>query len=119
MNLKNLFVAGALALAVASSAQAHARLDVSDPKAGSVLDASPKQIRLQFNEMLEPAFSKLTLLGADNSAIALSGAGLDKANPKAMTATVPKLPAGHYRVRWTAAGHDGHVTKGELSFGVR
>jgi methionine-rich copper-binding protein CopC len=121
MNIKNLLVAGAVALAfgAASAAHAHARLEASEPKADTLLDASPKQIRLQFNEILEPAFSKITLVGANNSVIALSGLALDKANRKILTATVPPLQPGQYRMRWIAAGHDGHVTKGELSFRVK
>jgi methionine-rich copper-binding protein CopC len=119
MNLKNLFAAAALALGAASTAQAHAHLESSLPKADSVVDAPPKQLRLQFNEMLEPAFSKVKLTGANNAAIALTAVGVDKTNNKAIIATVPPLPSGQYRVQWSAAAHDGHVTKGELSFRVK
>ncbi|RYE78610.1 MAG: copper resistance protein CopC, partial [Oxalobacteraceae bacterium] len=53
----------ALAGALTSSAFAHAKLQSSDPRAGSTLDSVPNQIRLKFNEALEPAFSRIRLSG--------------------------------------------------------
>lgn len=36
-----------------------------------------------------------------------------------MTAALPPLSAGAYRIRWSAMTHDGHKTKGEVTFKVR
>ena len=55
----------ALLIALAATgAWAHAALRESDPPAGATLTAAPKQIRLQFNEALEPAFASVKLTGA-------------------------------------------------------
>ena len=120
MNTKNLLAVAALAISsLASTAQAHAKLEASQPKAGSELASSPKEIRLQFNEKLEQAFSKIQLVDAKDVELALPKAELDKADPKVMFTTVPALQPGQYRVRWSTMTNDGHKAKGEISFRVK
>jgi len=108
-----------LAGAVSASAFAHARLQSSDPRAGSTLDAAPKAVRLKFNEALEPAFSKIKLTGPHNNAIPVTAATVDKADPTVMTAPLPALASGEYHIQWSAMSHDGHKVKGEVTFKVR
>ena len=81
----------ALASAVSSSAFAHAKLQSSDPQAGSTLDSAPKQVRLKFNEALEPAFSKIKVTGPQNNEIPVAATTVDKADPTVMTAPLPAL----------------------------
>jgi methionine-rich copper-binding protein CopC len=121
MSIKRILALSTLALAcaVTSSAFAHAKLQSSDPKAGSTLGSAPKQVRLKFNEALEPAFSKITLLGTGNKEIPIGGATVDKADPSVMTATLPPLSAGAYRIQWSAMTHDGHKKKGDVPFTVK
>lgn len=121
MSIQRILAAGAFALAGAasSSAFAHAKLQSSDPQAGSTLASAPKQVRLKFNEALEPAFSKITLVGAGNKEIAVTAVAVDKADPSVMTAQLPPLAAGAYRIRWSAMTHDSHKTKGEVPFTVK
>ena len=121
MNIKQILIAASIAFAgiSAGTAQAHAKLQSSQPKASSTLDSAPKTIRLQFNETLEAAFSKITLSDSSNKEIALPKVVLDKADSKAMLATVPVLKAGQYHVKWSTLTHDGHKTKGEFDFTVK
>ena len=114
----NFLIAAMLAIA-AGAVQAHARLEASEPGASSTLDSAPKVLRLQFNEALEPAFSKVTLRDAANRDIALPKAVPDKARPKEMAVPLPPLAAGNYRVLWSTVTHDGHKTKGEFTFRVK
>lgn len=121
MNKKNIFagimlVAGGAALSVA---QAHAKIESSEPKADSELSASPKEIRLHFNEAIEPAFSKIQLVDANDADIPLPKIGIGKQDPKAMSTTLPSLKPGHYSVRWSAMTHDGHKAKGQYAFVVK
>jgi len=109
----------ALASAATSSAFAHATLQSSDPKAGSTLATAPKQVRLKFNETLEPAFSKIRLTGPQNNEIPLPATAVDKADPTVMTAPLPALSSGAYRIQWSAMTHDGHKVKGEVTFKVK
>jgi methionine-rich copper-binding protein CopC len=117
---RSVSVAGlVLAAAATPPVFAHAKLQSSDPQAGSTLAAAPRQVRLKFNEALEPAFSKLTLLDAGNRQVALAGTQVDKADPTVMTAPLPPLSAGAYRLQWSTMAHDGHKVKGEVPFTVK
>jgi methionine-rich copper-binding protein CopC len=121
MNIKQLTAMAAMAFATAatSSAYAHAKLEASSPKAGAITTPAPKEVRLQFNEPLELAFSKIQLVDAKGVAVGPLKQVRDKSNPKAMAAALPPLPAGEYRVQWTTLTRDGHKVKGEYSFQVK
>jgi methionine-rich copper-binding protein CopC len=120
MNTKHLMsIAALLASTFASSAWAHAKLQASEPKAGITVAAAPAQIRLHFNEALELPFSKIKLVNAKDTTIEPTSVALDQADPKAMVATLPALPAGPYRVLWSTMTRDGHKVKGEYSFTVK
>ena len=100
-------------------AQAHARIESAQPKADSVQQGAPKEIRLHFNEALEPAFSKIELVDASEAAVALPKSGFDKADRKVMFTAVPALKPGQYSVHWSAMTRDGHKVKGRYSFQVK
>jgi methionine-rich copper-binding protein CopC len=121
MSIQRILAVAVLTLAssVTSSAFAHAKLQSSDPQAGSTVASAPKQVRLKFNEALEPAFSKITLAGADNKEVAVTAVAVDKEDPSVMTAQLPALPAGQYRILWSAMTHDSHKMKGEVPFMVK
>lgn len=121
MSLKRLFVAAACAAstAVALPAQAHAKLQSSDPAAGSTVASAPKQLRLTFNEALEPAFSKIVLSDAKQTEIKLPQAAIDQGDASVLIVALPPLASGAYRVQWTAMSHDSHKTKGEFIFHVK
>jgi len=108
-----------LATVVTTSALAHAKLQSSDPQAGSTLGAAPKQVRLKFNEALEPAFSKIKLSGPQKNEIPITATSVDKADPTVMTAPLPALSPGEYHIRWSTMTHDGHKTKGEVTFKIK
>jgi hypothetical protein len=120
MSIRYLLSAATLVLAsgVTASAFAHAKLQSSDPQAGSTLAGAPRQVRLKFNEALEPAFSKIEIAGPHAGAIPVA-ASVDKSDPTVMTAALPPLSAGEYRIHWSVMTHDGHKTKGEVTFKVR
>lgn len=121
MSLKRLFVAAACAAsaAVAMPAQGHAKLQSSDPAAGSTVASAPKQLRLKFNEALEPAFSKIVLRDAKQAEIKLPHAAIDQSDASVLTAPLPALTSGVYRVQWTAMSRDSHKTTGEFIFHIR
>jgi methionine-rich copper-binding protein CopC len=121
MQAKQLTAIAAIAIASAlpPSANAHAKLEASSPKAGAITTPAPKEVRLQFNEPLELAFSKIQLVDAKGVAIGPLKQVRDKSSPKAMAAALPPLPAGEYHVHWTTLTHDGHKVKGESSFQVK
>jgi methionine-rich copper-binding protein CopC len=109
----------ALATAATSSAFAHAKLESSDPKAGSTLNSAPKQVRIKFNETIESSFSKIKLTGPQDKEIPVTATTVDKADPTAMIAPLPALSPGEYHIHWSTMTHDGHKAKGEVAFKVK
>ena len=110
----------ALIAAVApQAAWAHAALRSADPPAGSTVAGAPKQIRLQFNEPLEPAFTSVKVVGPGGQEIATRKALLDKADATTVVLPLPLLGAGAYKAQWSTMGHDGHRIKGEFGFTVQ
>jgi methionine-rich copper-binding protein CopC len=106
------------ALAVATSAWAHARLIKASPAAGGTV-ASPSEIRLKFTEALEPRFSSISLADASGAVEPLDAANVDPADHSTLIARVAKvLPAGIHTVTWRAVSVDTHRTQGSFKFTV-
>ena len=54
------------------------------------------------------------------SAPAFAHAKLQSSDPPAvMSAPLPPLPAGEYRIQWTMMTHDAHKVKDEVAFKVK
>ncbi len=119
--IKTLAAASVVAAATLASpfAAAHATLKGSDPQAGAVLAAAPKQVSLTFNEKIEQAFSTVTVADSDGKQVSTEKAKVDDANPAVVRLAMPALAAGEYTVSWAVAGHDGHRRKGDFKFSVK
>ncbi len=74
-----------------SGVAAHSRLVKSDPPARAVLATVPKELRLWFNEAVEPAFAKVWIVPAQGPQIPLTSHG-DSSDPRLLIVT---LPAAH------------------------
>ena len=118
--LHTMALAATLAASLASPlAFAHAALKGSQPVANAVLEQPPREIRLTFNEKVEPAFSSIVLQDAGGKEVAAGKAMVDAANPLLMKLDLPALAAGAYSVRWVAVGPDGHRRSGQFGFTVK
>ena len=111
--------AAALAALTASTAGAHATLVASSPANGQALDAPPLEIRLTFNEPVEPRYARVKLVSADKKYFDADRAHADKVDPNSVVMSVPVLRKGTWRAVWTAAGGDGHKTHGDFTFTVK
>ena len=109
----------ATATLASPTASAHAMLKSSNPGAGAILAAAPKEIALTFNEKLEDAFSVITLADTGGKSVAAGKAKVDVNNSAILRLKVPTLSAGGYTVTWAVAGHDGHRRKGSFKFFVK
>jgi methionine-rich copper-binding protein CopC len=99
-------------------AHAHAFLDHANPRVGSTLAASPTEVKIWFTEELEGAFSKIKVFNASGQEVDKKDAKVDSANKAVMAVSVPKLPAGTYKVVWSAVAVDTHHTTGTFTFTV-
>jgi hypothetical protein len=110
--------AGLVAVTVFGTAMFHNHLVKSVPAAGEKLTASPKEIRLWFNEKPEVAFTSVTLLTADSTKIVTIKA-VATADSLAVTAPVSTVLApGSYLITWRTAGTDGHAIRGTYGFTI-
>jgi putative copper export protein/methionine-rich copper-binding protein CopC len=105
-------------LGVPSPASAHGTLRRSEPAAGARLSTAPRELRLTFDEPVELAIARLTLLGPDGTVVALSPLRRgDSASVLVADVTGP-LVAGGYTVEWQVAGRDGHPVRGRFRFTI-
>jgi len=117
----NRFILPALVIAIlagtASTAIAHAFLDNATPKVGSVVTSAPKNIRIQFTQGVEAAFSHIQLFTTDGQMVAIGQASVDPNDPTELTALITgALAPGKYEVRWDVVSVDTHRTNGHFPF---
>jgi copper resistance protein C len=105
-----------LGLVAAGPALGHVALASSDPADGAVLATPPTVVTLTFTEGLQAAKSSFRIV-ADGTDVATARAEGD--GDTSMTVTGLQLQPGNYVIRWTAAGDDGHVERGRVTFTVQ
>jgi methionine-rich copper-binding protein CopC len=100
----------------ASPALAHAIIVEATPQVGAVVHAGAVEVRLRFNSRIDQRRSRLALLDAAGKETMLK---LDDGAPvDAITARIPSLAPGDYRLRWQVLALDGHITRGDIPFSV-
>jgi methionine-rich copper-binding protein CopC len=110
----------ALALfAIPAAARAHAAPDRADPKVGSTISASPRQVRIWFDSELEPAFSSIAVHAPSGARVDDGHGRVDPSDPRLLAVEVPRLSPGSYRVAWSVVARDGHRTSGDYTFTIR
>lgn len=111
-----LVLAAIVALQSVTSAAAHSLLLSATPAAGSVVTTSPLHVSLRFNNRIEKRLSRVRLVderGAVAAALVETGEG-EPADR--LTAKVPPLAPGAWRVEWQVFSTDGHVVSGSYAF---
>ena len=102
-------------LGLTAPAAAHSLLLESSPPAEAILSTSPSQLTLRFNNRIEKRLSRITVVDERGTAHALAitaaAGGADR-----LTAAVPALGPGAYRVEWHVLSIDGHVVSGSFGF---
>lgn len=102
-----------------TAAAAHSRLTKSDPAARAVVDAAPKELKLWFNEGVEPAEAKVWIVPAQGPKTLLTSRG-DSSDPKLLIVTFPdNLPAGELVIGYHMLSVDGHVVDDKLRFTIK
>ncbi|MGK2962087.1 MAG: copper resistance CopC/CopD family protein [Gemmatimonadaceae bacterium] len=98
------------------SASAHGGLKSSAPARDEVVTKPMREVRLEFTEKPELAFTTIRIIGPAGAAVELGQYSLT-----GNTLVVPLeaiLSPGRYSVAWKTAGRDGHPVTGEFSFSV-
>lgn len=117
--LKRVFRTAALLalMASAGSAFAHAHLEHSTPAADTAV-AQAKELRLQFSEGVEQAFSKVELV-RENTSLKVRSVATEKDDKKVLVVTpAAPLTPGLYTVKWSVVSVDTHKSQGQYTFTV-
>lgn len=114
-----IFLAFCAVLLLPRGAEAHANLLESDPVANSVAQAPPATARLRFSEPLEPEYSRVVLVSADNGPIGTTPSRVAPDDAYTLLIDLPELPDGQYVLQWrTLSQADGHTSQGVVAFGI-
>ena len=110
----------ALVFLLWTRAEAHDTLTSSAPARNARLSEVPTELRLRFSNPVALDLARVTLLGPDSVAVALSAASLhpDSARVLIVPIATPDLRTGRYTVQWQIAGADGHPVRGSFSFTI-
>lgn len=97
----------------------HSGLQRAEPPVDSKLNRPPSEVRLYFNERLEPAYSTVRVKDDHGAQVDRQDAHVDPSNPLLLRATLQPLEHGAYTVNWRVLSVDGHVTEGRFTFQVK
>ena len=116
MNLfRGVTVLASLALSI-GAAYAHAIVRSATPRADAAVRGDTVAVEIRFNSRIDAARSHLKLFKIDGDAVTLplSDAGSDDT----LKATATGLTPGRYRLHWQTLSPDGHISQGDIPFGV-
>ena len=97
-------------------AWAHTYPKVSSPENGGVVKEPPKEVRIQFTEGLELAFSRITVKGPAGEIV--SQGKMRQPAQDTLSVDLKPLAAGNYVIEWQVLSVDTHITEGVLRFTV-
>lgn len=100
-------------------AEAHAVLKKATPAAGSILKQAPSEVRLQFNENIEPRFSQIEVMASKGGKIDTGPLTVDPQSRSQVLVIVPPLEPGRYKVKWRVLSVDSHKVQGDFTFEIR
>ncbi|HZI32300.1 MAG TPA: copper resistance protein CopC [Candidatus Binatia bacterium] len=119
LRFRSLLLGTAAFLGLASHASAHAFLDYSVPKVGSVVTNAPDQILICFTSHLKLHGSTIQVRNAKGEEVDKKDSHCDRKDWAKLLVSLPKLSPGIYKVYWHAIGDDGHVTDGHFEFTIK
>ncbi|PKO84329.1 MAG: copper-binding protein [Betaproteobacteria bacterium HGW-Betaproteobacteria-11] len=112
-------VSAALAMGLPLGAQAHALLVKAEPARRAVLTRAPHQVKLWFNEQIEPAYTRLTVVDATDKPVTAEKFTVPEKEPKLMVLPLPELKPGKYVVKFRVLSVDGHVVESSYDFELK
>ena len=112
-------VAGAVLVAMALPASAHAVLEGSNPAPQANLSSTPSSITLEFSEKVDVRSDGINVLNGHGSTVDTGRPTHPSGQSKVVRVSVPKLDKGLYTVAWRAVSADAHPIQGAFTFGFQ
>jgi copper transport protein len=110
-------VAGA-ALALPAAAWAHAALLKTFPAASAEVNAPPKELRLVYDEVVEPRFAVVSVTDAAGHQQVDGAVHRSPSDPYELDAPLRRSAEGWYLVFWRAISADGHPVRGAFTYRI-
>ena len=115
--MKRLLARLALLLTMTPAVFAHAVLLETNPALNTFVSGPDIVVRLRFNSRVDAARSRLSLVLPDRTVRPLA---LDpQSSPASLNSRLIGLGTGAYRLRWQVLAADGHISRGEVPFGIK
>ncbi len=108
----------AAALAVPAAAWAHAALLKTFPAASQEVTTPPAQVRLVYDEAIEPRFAVVSVTDAAGHQETSGPVERSAANPYELAVPLKRIGEGWYLVFWRVISADGHPVRGAFTFSV-
>ena len=108
----------AAALLLPAVASAHAYLIKTFPAASQEVDAPPAQLRLVYDEAVEPRFAVISVTDAAARQEVNGAVRRSPSNPNELDVPLKRVAEGWYLVFWRAISVDGHPVRGVFVFEV-
>ena len=108
----------AAALALPSAAWAHAALLKTFPAASAEVDTPPTEVRLVYDEVVEPRFAIVSVTDAAGHQQVDATVHRSATNPYELDAPLRHVAEGSYLVFWRVISADGHPVRGVFVFRV-
>jgi len=103
----------------ATQANAHPKLQSTNPAAGATLKTSPKEIRMNFSEELVAAFSGIEVRNGGGKPVPTGKMTFAPGDMRKIIVPIPaRLAPGTYRVAWHAVSTDTHRISGQYTFKI-
>jgi methionine-rich copper-binding protein CopC len=115
---RRILVLTALLAFLATGVAAHAFLVKSAPARRAVLAQPPARVDLWFNERLEAAYSRVSVVDAAGRQVDRGDGAVARDDARLLTASLPAMAPGIYTVRYRVLSVDGHVVDGSFSFTI-
>jgi methionine-rich copper-binding protein CopC len=117
--MRHILIAALLCfMGITTQADAHAFLVKSSPSVGAAVKPGFSELRLEFSEPVELAFSGVELAKASGVPVPLASFGFGDSTHKMLAAKVSMLMPGSYVVKWHVVSVDTHRTEGSFTFRV-
>ena len=111
-------VVAAAALALPAAAWAHAALLKTFPAASAEVDTPPAELRLVYDEVIEPRFAVISVTDAAGHQQVDGTVHRSPSDPYELDAPLKRSAEGWYLVFWRVISADGHPVRGAFTYRI-
>jgi copper transport protein len=101
-----------------AAANAHAYLVRTVPSASGTVNTPPKEVRLTYDEAVEPRFAFVSVTDKDGHRLNAGPTVRDPNDPRTLVVPLERAAEGWYLVYWRVISADGHPVRSAFTFAI-